>query len=144
MCEKVLLGLLSVGFQSCLEDSLEVRLGGSCGCGWRWGHDKSLGWIVSTGQRTHTASWQASHPRTSVSANADDRRACPPNACIHPPSPCPSLTRQAQVLTGFKNRVRDTVLGEINTDILALRRKRMLRKWRSLIIFRFASHNNIT
>ena len=128
MCEKVLLGLLSVGFQRRLEDSLEVRLGGSCGCGWHWGHDKSLGWIVSTGQRTHTASWQGSHPRTSVSANADDRRACPPNARIHPPSPCPSLTRQAQVLAGFKNRVRDTVLGEINTDIFGPEKEKDVEK----------------
>ena len=61
MCEKVLLGLLSVGFQRRLEDSLEVRLGGSCGCGWCRGHDKDLGWNVSTEQKTRTASWQASH-----------------------------------------------------------------------------------
>ena len=59
MCEKVLLGLLLVRSERSLEDLLEVRLGGSCSCGWRCGYrghdERRREYIVSAGQRAHTA-----------------------------------------------------------------------------------------
>ena len=82
MCEKILLCLLLVRFERCLEDILESRLGGSRSCGWRCGrggHDERWKeWVVSAGQRAYTASGLQARdrPRASMTIDAHARLPC--------------------------------------------------------------------